>query len=113
MKITKRGIIKLATLVTLVIVIASAMGVLFPGHPAEIKTIAMPASLLDTNPVNTELNVTIGRVAYITQPTEWLYNSQNSVPVSFVNPTSSWTLNNSGYCARHGGINKIHSYGLR
>ena len=96
-KISKRGIIKFATLITLVIIVASVMGVLFPGHPAEMKTIAMPASLLSTNPVNTALNVTIGRVAYITQPTEWLYNAQSSVPVSFVNPTSSWTLNNSGY----------------
>ena len=84
-------------MITLVIIVASVMGVLFPGHPAELKTIAMPASLLNTNPVNTQLNITIGRVAYITQPTEWLYNAQSSVPVSFVNPTSSWTLNNSGY----------------
>ena len=84
-------------MITLVIMVASVMGVLFPGHPAELKTIAMPASLLNTNPVNTQLNITIGRVAYITQPTEWLYNAQSSVPVSFVNPTSSWTLNNSGY----------------
>jgi len=84
-------------MVTLVIIVASVMGVLFPGHPAELKTIAMPASLLSTNPVNIQLNITIGRVAYITQPTEWLYNAQSSVPVSFVNPTSSWTLNNSGY----------------
>jgi len=97
MKISKKGIIKLATLITLVIVVASTAGVLFPGHQSEFKAIAMPASLLDTNPVNTQLNVTIGRVAYITQPAEWLYNSQSSVPVSFVNPTSSWTLNNSGY----------------
>jgi len=97
MKISKRGIIKLATLITLVVVVASAMGVLFSGHPTELKTIAMPASLLNTNPVNTNLNVTIGRVAYITQPTEWLYSANSPQPASFVNPTSSWTLNNSGY----------------
>jgi len=96
-KISKRGIIKLATLITLVVIVASAAGVLFPGHPAELKTIAMPASLLTTNPINTQLNITIGRVAYITQPTEWLYSANSPQPASFVNPSSSWTLNNSGY----------------
>jgi len=96
-KISKKGIVKLATLITLVIIVASTMGVLFPGHPAEMKTIATPATFLSTAPLTTNLNVTVGRVAYITQPTEWLYNAQSSVPVSFVSPTSSWTLNNSGY----------------
>ena len=107
-KISKKQIIKFATLITLVIIVASAAGVLFPGHPAELKTIAMPASLLSTNPVNTQLNITIGRVAYITQPTEWLYNAQSSVPVSFVNPTSSWTLNNSGYLFMVNNLSLIH-----
>jgi len=96
-KISKKRIIKLATLITLVVVVASTAGVLFPGHPGELKTIAMPASLLNTNPVNTALNVTIGRVSYITQPTEWLYSANSPQPASFVNPTNSWTLNNSGY----------------
>ena len=96
-KISKKQIIKFATLITLVVIVASAAGVLFPGHPAELKTIAMPASLLSTNPVSTNLNITIGRVAYITQPTEWLYSANSPQQASFVNPTSSWTLNNSGY----------------
>jgi len=96
-KISKKGVIRLATLVVLTIVIASSAGVLFPGHTAEMKTIATPAAFLSTAPLTTNLNVTVGRVAYITQPTEWLYNAQSSVPVSFVSPTSSWTLNNSGY----------------
>jgi len=84
-------------MITLVIIVASVMGVLFPGHPAELKTIAMPASFLSTAPLTTNLNVTVGRVAYITQPTEWLYSANSPQPASFVNPTSSWTLNNSGY----------------
>ena len=96
-KISKKQIIKFATMVTLVIIVASVMGVLFPGHPAELKTIAMPAAFLSTAPLTTNLNVTVGRVAYITQPTEWLYSANSPQPASFVNPTTSWTLNNSGY----------------
>jgi len=82
------------------ILIVVAMGLVsgfFPGHGSEIKAISMPADLLNTNPVNTQLNVTIGRVSYITQPTEWLYSANSPQPASWVNPTSSWTVNNSGY----------------
>ena len=69
----------------------------FPSHPGGIGTIRMPASILNTNPVNTELNVTVSRVAYITQPTEWLFSKISPQPMNVVNPTSTWTLNNSGY----------------
>ena len=85
-------------LATVIVLIAAGMaGVLFPGHGEEIGTVKLPASFLNAAPLSTELNVTVGRVAYITQPTEWLFSKISPQSMSIVNRASTWTLNNSGY----------------
>ncbi len=89
---------KIFGIVVIVALIAIGFSAIaFPSHPEQIGTYKMPASILNTNPVNTELNVTVSRVAYITQPTEWLFSKISPQPMNIVNPTSTWTLNNSGY----------------
>ena len=50
-----------------------------------------------SNPWTTELNVSISRVAYITQPSQWLFNADNHSVKQAYSDSTAWVTNNSGY----------------
>ena len=63
------------------------------GHGPEYATITLPFS---SNPWTTKLNVSISRVAYITQPSEWNYSVGGKTLPKYTDSTA-WVTNNSGY----------------
>ncbi|MBX8632705.1 MAG: hypothetical protein J9259_09380 [Thermoplasmata archaeon YP2-bin.285] len=50
-----------------------------------------------SNPWTTELNVSISRVAYITQPPQWQFSASNHSVKQAYKDSTAWVTNNSGY----------------
>ena len=70
---------------------AAALG---GGHGPEYAAINLPFS---SNPWTTKLNVSISRVSYITEPSQWIFSAANHTVKPKYTDSTAWVTNNSGY----------------
>ena len=84
-------------MIVVALFIATAGAALFGTHEKAGPVYGSIKLPFVSNPWSTELNVSISRVAYITQPAQWQFHASNhSVKQSYVDSTA-WVTNNSNY----------------
>ena len=81
--------------VVAVLLSMALLGAFSAGHPSQYATISAPT--ISGAPASTVLNVTLSRVAYVTQPPQWQYSSTSAAVKETFSDSSAWVLNNSGY----------------
>ena len=88
---------KICAMIVVALFIATAGAALFGTHEKAGPVYGSIKLPFQSNPWTTELNVSISRVAYITQPAQWQFHASNhSVKQSYVDSTA-WVTNNSNY----------------
>ncbi len=84
-------------MIVVALFIATAGAALFGTHEKAGPVYGSIKLPFQSNPWTTELNVSISRVAYITQPAQWQFNAANHSVKQAYKDSTAWVTNNSGY----------------
>lgn len=80
-------------MVTLIVLIISAMTFVVSGGQAKVETVTGGASIFSPNSVSQELNLTISHLSYTTEPPAFLVNSTNYAQNATYTAGSQWVVN--------------------